>query len=154
MGTKYAINTTGDLMKFLGFLKVQELPVTVAVRAGADRSLSQSRLSFKWYREVADWMGDRDATDVRAHCKLNHGVKMLVTEDEEFRAKWYAMIKDRFTYEEKLALMVEPFNFPVSSQMNTKQMTRFLDAIYREFSAQGVPLTVPDDLKYAEEMKR
>lgn len=154
MGTKHAIHTTGDLMKFLGFLKVQELPITVSVRAGVDRSISQNALAHKWFNEIATWLGDRDASEVRAYCKLNHGVKMLVTEDEEFRDKWHNMVKDRFNYEEKLALMLEPFDFPVTRLMSVKQMTRFMDAIYREFSAQGVPLTVPDDLKYAEEMGR
>ena len=152
MTTKHLINTVPDLLKLFGWLKVQSLPMTVAVKDGADRSMSQNALAHKWFKEVADWMGDRDASSVRAHCKLYHGVKMLVTEDEEFRAKWNAMIKDRFSLEEKLDLMVEPFDFPVTRLMSVKQMTRWLDAIYAEFTAQGVPLSLPDDLKYRKEM--
>lgn len=150
MTTKHAITTTADLMKLLGWLKMQDLPITVAVRDGVDRSMSQNALAHKWFKEIADWMGDRDASSVRAHCKLNHGVKMLVTEDEEFRAKWHNMVMDRFSYEEKLDLMVEPFDFPVTRLMSVKQMSRWLDSIYAEFTAQGVPLSLPDDRKYAD----
>jgi len=121
-----------------------DFPLTVSWTKGADRSKDQNALAFKWYREIADQMGDREPHEVRSHCKLNHGVKMLVTEDEEFRAKWYAMIKDRFSYEEKLALMVEPFDMPVTRLMKVKQMSRFLDAIYNEFSTLGVRLTLPE----------
>lgn len=152
MTTKHAVNTTADLMKLFGWLKVQQLPITVAVKDGVDRSLSQNALAHKWFKEIADWMGDRDASSVRAHCKLVHGVKMLVTEDEEFRAKWHNMVMNRFSYEEKLDLMVEPFDFPVTRLMSVKQMTRWMNAIHDEFTAQGVPLSLPDDLKYKQEM--
>jgi len=67
-----------------------------------------------------------------------------VVENEDFRAKWHSMILGRFSYEEKLAFMLEPFDFPVSRIMTTAQMTRYMNAIYDEFAAQGVPLTVPD----------
>ena len=71
---------------------------------------------------------------------------MLVVENEDFRAKWHSMILDRFSYEEKLAFMLEPFDFPVSRIMTTAQMTRYMNAIYDEFSTQGVPLTLPETL--------
>lgn len=90
------------------------------------------------------FFGDRQPHEVKAHCKLNHGVKMMVVEDEAFRAKWHSMILDRFDYDEKLTFMLEPFDFPVSRLMTTEQMTRYMNAIYDEFSAQGVPLTLPD----------
>lgn len=123
-----------------------EFPLVVTWREGDDRSKAQNRLAFKWYKQIADQMGDREAWQVRAHCKLEHGVRMLVTENEDFRTKWHDMIMDRFTYEEKLKLMVEPWDFPVSRIMGVKQMTRYLDAIYNEFTALGVRLTLPEVL--------
>ena len=122
-------------------------PITCSWKKGDDRSLAQNALSHKWFNEVALFFGDRQAHEVKAHCKLNHGVKMLVVENEDFRAKWHSMILDRFSYEEKLAFMLEPFDFPVSRIMTTQQMTRYMSAIYDEFAAQGVPLTVPESIE-------
>ena len=151
MATKHLIRSQHDLMNLFGNLKQQQLPITVTVRDGIDRSISQNSLSQKWYTEAARWLGDREPWEVRAHCKLNYGVRMLVTEDEEFRAKWHGMILNRFTYEEKLALMVEPFDFPVTRLMIVKQMTRYLDTVYNHYAEQGVPLSLPDDRKYTQE---
>ena len=93
-------------------------------------------------------MGDRDASDVRAHCKLNHGIRMLVTESEEFREQWHRLFMNRYTYEEKLLLMVEPHDYPVTRIMGVKQMGRFLDKIHEEFTALGIVLTDPEMQKY------
>ena len=151
MNDKYAISSQHDLMNLFGGLKQHQLPMTVTVRDGVDRSLSQNALFHKWVSEAAKWLGDQEPWEIRAHCKLNHGVKMMVTEDEDFRAKWHGMIMNRFSYEEKLALMVEPFDFPVTRLMSKPQMTRFMYAVYQEYTAQGVPLSLPDDRKYAAE---
>jgi hypothetical protein len=132
-------------------LRARKLPMTVHISAGADRTGQQNALAFAWYLDIARDLGDRTASDVRAHCKLYHGVKLLHTENEPFREAWNRLIKDRFTLEEKLELMLPPHDYPVTRLMRVKQMTAYLDGISREFSAQGVRLTDPEALRYQQE---
>lgn len=129
-------------------LKARALPVTIHITAGEDRTGQQNALAFRWFAEVADQLGDRAAADVRAHCKLHHGVGMLHVENDDFRAQWDRLIRDRFTYEEKLALMLPPHDYPVSRLMTVKQMSRWMDAVHAEFAGMGVRLTDPEMRKY------
>jgi hypothetical protein len=46
-------------------------------------------------------------------------------------------------YEQKLELMVEPFDFPVTSAMNIAQHGAFLDEVKRHFDGLGFQLTDP-----------
>jgi len=146
--TTRIIRTDEDLQALTALLNARKRPFTVQVTTGANRTLEQNQLAFLWYREVAEQMGDRTATEVRAHCKLHHGVKMLVTENEAFRAAWHARFL-RWEYEAKLELMVEPLDLPVTRLMTTKQLTQYLDAIADEFTKQGVVLTQPEDRRAA-----
>jgi hypothetical protein len=102
-----------------------------------------------WVREAAEQLGDRTAEDVRGWGKLHHGVPILRAENDEYRARYDEVVMP-LPYETKLKLMMEPFNFPVTSLMNVSQKTRFLDAIHRELSEMGVSLTDPESLKYVE----
>ncbi len=49
-------------------------------------------------------------------------------------------------YETKMALMVEPFDFPVTRIMTVDQERRFLDDVFRFYTEQGIVLTDPDPL--------
>ena len=51
-------------------------------------------------------------------------------------------------YADKLALMMAPIDLPVTRDMTVKELTRYLDSIQREFSAMGVRLTDPDELRF------
>ena len=132
----------------IALLRSRKAPFTVQITTGANRTVEQNALAFLWYREIAEQMGDRTATEVRAHCKLHHGVKMLVTENGAFRTAWHARFL-RWDYEAKLELMVEPLDLPVTRLMTTKQLTQYLDAIADEFTKQGVVLTQPEDRRAA-----
>jgi len=131
-------------------LKARALPVTIRITAGEDRTGQQNALAFRWFAEVADQLGDRAAADVRAHCKLHHGVGMLHVENDDFREQWDRLIRDRFTYEEKLALMLPPHDYPVSRLMNVKQISRWMDAVHAEYAGMGVRLTDPEMRKYGD----
>lgn len=114
----------------------KRLPVTVTITDGVKRSRSQNDGSHAWYAVIAKQLGDRTAQDVRAESKLHIGVPIR-KEDPEFAAKYDAMIKP-LPYETKLALMVVPFEFPVTSGMTKEQMTRYLDEFFRYWAKQGV----------------
>ena len=142
------IRTPSEIEGLARLLGSRQLPVTVHITVGEDRTGKQNALAFKWYAEAAQQLGDRTASDVRAHCKLWHGVKMLHAENEPFRLAWNRLIKDRFTIEEKLELMVPPHDYPVTRIMTVKQMIRFMDECHRDLTSLGVVLTDPEAQRY------
>ena len=54
------------------------------------------------------------------------------------------MIRPRFDYAEKLALMVEPHDYPVTRIMTVKQEKQMLDKIWNHFAGLGFQLTDPE----------
>jgi hypothetical protein len=88
----------------------------------------QNNQQFEWYKE-AEKQGDMTAKEYRADCKAYCGVPILVRDSEEFREQYNRIVKP-LPYEHKLELMVEPFDFPVTSLMNKKQKSEFLDAVF------------------------
>lgn len=136
------LHTQRDVDLWCAFLKKATLPMAVGWKQGDDRSTEQNRLAFKWYGEIAAEFGDRLPHDVRAYCKLHHGVPIR-REDDEFREVYDRVIRP-LPYEAKLALMVEPIDFPITRDMSVKEMTRYLDAIMRDPEFSHVRLTVPE----------
>jgi len=117
-------------------------PYTLSVRMGKNRSIEQNRLQRKWLIEIAEQRPEQTAEEWRAYCKLRFGVPILRFEDEDFCREYDRLIKP-MAYEDKLAIMAEPLDFPVTRLMTTKQKTKYLDAIYTHFTGQGVQLTEP-----------
>lgn len=118
--------------------------VTFAERDEA-RSLQQNNLQHQWHGEAAAQLRDESPEDKRAYCKLHFGVPILRAESESFRVEYDRVIRP-LPYETKLALMKEPFDFPVTRLMTKKQKKKFLDAIYQHYTCLGVRLSHPDDL--------
>jgi|TARA_R110000850_G_scaffold127431_4_gene246491 hypothetical protein len=148
--TKSLIQTVQEKVRLLNEIKHQAIPFQIAIKEGTDRSLGQNRLLHKWNNEVAKWFGDRDAADVHAENKLHIGVRMLMAENEDFKEQWTRLIKGRFTTEEKLELMSEPTDYPITRIMTTKQMSRFMELVHQKYTSQGLRLTDPEMQKYGE----
>jgi hypothetical protein len=72
------------------------------------------------------------------------GVPLLRAENPAFCAKYDRLIKP-LPYEVKLEYMMEPLDFPITRLMKTDQKTRYLDSILKEYSEQGVVLTIPEE---------
>lgn len=123
-------------------------PCTVSIRKGVGRSGAQNRLAQQWAADVAVQMGDRTPEEVRGYFKLHHGIPIR-REDAAFASVYDARVRP-LPYEDKLALMMEPFDMAVTRDMTVKELARYLDSIQREFSGMGVCLTDPDALKYGE----
>lgn len=136
------IKSYSDLQQTVTFLNNQsQFPLQITIKAGKEpRSAQQNRLAFQWYKDAAE-QGDSTAPQYRAQCKLWFGVPIM-REDEDFRIKYDEVIKG-LPYETKIALMDEPFNFPITSLMNVKQFTRYLDCVWNHFSDKGFQLTDP-----------
>lgn len=126
------------------FIQAHKLPFTATLVAGKHRTTAQNRLQRKWMTEIAEQMPDEKAEYWRGYCKLRFGVPLLRAENDEFREKYDAVVKP-LSYEQKIAIMSEPLDMPVTRLMTTKQKTAYLDEIFRHFSEQGVILTIPDD---------
>lgn len=139
------IETEYDRKQFIRFLEGRKLPLTVSMMDGKHRTNDQNRLQRLWVNEIAEQLGDRTPEEVRGYCKLAFGVPLLRAENEVFRISYDKIVKP-LAYEQKLALMMEPFDFGVTRIMTTRQKTAYLDGIYRHFTEQGVVLTNPGDI--------
>lgn len=120
------------------------LPLTMTLEKGRKRSNDQNRLQRKWMNEAAEQLPDHTAEEYRGYCKLHFGVAILKNANEEFAQEYDKHIKPH-TYEFKLALMQEPFDFSVTRLMTTKQKKQYLDAVYQHFTGLGVQLTMPEE---------
>jgi C-terminal processing protease CtpA/Prc len=148
MPTK-VIREPGHIDALATLLGGRKLPLTVTWTQGATRSSAQNRLAQRWFTDIALQLGDQTHEDIRAECKLTIGVPILRAENEAFRQSYDRTMK-HLSYEAKLAA-VKAFDLPVTRLMTSKQMTAFMDEMQRKWAAQGVRLTDPEAMKYAEE---
>jgi hypothetical protein len=144
MTTRF-VETEQDRILLVRFIQSQPLPLTVTLSKGGKRSLKQNKLQRLWMNEISEQLGDWTPEEVRGYCKLTIGVPILRAENEGFRERYDAIVRP-LPYEQKLALMMEPLDFPISRLMTTKQATAYLDGVHRHFSEKGVALTDPGDL--------
>ena len=105
------------------------------------RSQDQNSLSHALYTQVAAQLDDQSVADVRAQCKLEHGVPILRAGDDKFRESYDKIVRPH-DYETKLEFMAW---FPVTSLMGKKQFTEYLDTVIRHYSQQGVSILMPGE---------
>ena len=137
-----SIQTENDREFALLFMKNKKRPFTITITDGVRRSTEQNKLQRKWMLEIAEQLGDRTPEEVRGYCKLTIGVPILRAENEAFRVKYDGVVRP-LSYEQKMAIMMEPLDLPVTGLMTTQQKTDYLDGIFRHFSERGVVLTMP-----------
>jgi hypothetical protein len=140
------IQTGHDKAMAIKLLEGRPVPFTLTLTDGKHRSTAQNKLAHMWMAEIAQQKGDMTPSEVRAYCKLTIGVPLLRAENEAFR-EGYDRIVRPLSYEQKIDLMSEPLDLPVTRLMTTKQKTQYLDAIARHFGEQGIILTMPEDLR-------
>lgn len=142
--TTRTITDPEKLDALLVLLRERKQPFTVSIAAGKGRSSEQNRLQRRWMLEAAEQLGTDTAEGFRGYCKLHFGIPILRAENEHFAAEYDAVIRP-LPYEQKLRLMMVPFDFGVTRQMTTKQKTQYLDAVHAHFTGLGVALTQPED---------
>ena len=118
--------------------------IVTITEQGEERTNPQNKLQRLWHAQAADQLRDETAEEKRAYCKLHFGVPILRA-DDAFKADYDRIIKP-MDYQTKLALMAEPFDFPVTRLMTVKQKKEFLDAIWNHYTGLGVRLSHPDDM--------
>lgn len=137
-----AIRTEHDRKMAIKRIENAELPCTMTLTKGAPRSIEQNRLQRMWMLELAE-QGDMGAEDYRAYCKAYFGVRILRAENEAFREQYDRIVRP-LGYEQKLEIMKEPIDLPVTRLMTSRQKKRYLDDIYTFWTGKGFKLTDPD----------
>lgn len=138
----WTINSDSALQSFLGDIRdiyKQNKFVKVSAKVGKARSVDQNSISHAWYEQIARELKEDDVIGWKAYSKLHHGVPILRSEDEQFRAFYDAAIKP-LTYEQKLSAMKYT---PVTSIMTKQQLSKYLEAMQNDFMARGVYLEFP-----------
>jgi len=97
-------------------------------KIGKDRTVDQNALSFAYYRELERQAAEGDADYYRATCKLRFGMP-IICEDAETAERVAMLKKYAFSYEDKLAIMLEPYDFPVTRLMVREQFSRYIEKI-------------------------
>jgi len=141
--SSHIIEMKQDLRDLFRLLDNRELPITVNVKKGKDRTLESNKLQRMWMNEAQE-QGDQTAEEYRAYCKLHIGVPILRNENDEFRAAYDEVIRP-LPYELKLKAMMIPLDFPVSRLMTTKQYSQYTKGIQDHFAGLGFKLTEPND---------
>ena len=126
----------------LHVLYVEHKYLKVSVKTGKDRSLDQNALSHSWYEQIARELNEDDALGWKCFCKLQFGVPILRSEDEEFRQFYDNCIKNSYSYEQKIQAIKY---LPVTSEMTTKQLSKYLESIQADFLNRGVILEFPKE---------
>jgi len=137
--TEYVINNHETLDRALDAIRqeYQRHPyVKVRVKSGQKRSLDANALSWVWYQQIAQELGEDTPEEIHAECKLRLGVPILRAEDEDFRRIYDASIKN-MPYDEKICAMQY---IPVTSLMTRDQMAQYLDDMQKTYAKRGVVL--------------
>ena len=140
--TTWRIKTEGDREQVLKAVRNRALPCTVEITKGLPRSNEQNRLQRKWMKE-AEEQGDQTAEEYRGYCKLHFGVPIMRQQSEVWKEKYDRIIKP-LPYVQKLEMMMEPFDFPVTRAMSTASEKKYLDQVHLFFTSQGFKLTDPE----------
>lgn len=147
MPTK-VLREPGHVDKLVDVLRGRKFPLTVSWVQGESRREAQNRLAFQWYGDISRQLGDQTIGQVRAECKCRFAAPILCVEHPSFAVTW-GRLCERFTWEEILEF-VEETALPMSSLLNVKPMTEYLNAIKLEYSPH-VRLTDPEAQKYETE---
>lgn len=145
--TLRTVESEHDRTRLYRWLATRKLPFVVTLTEGVKRSARQNRLNRQWMSDIARQL-HWEVEYARGYCKLHFGVPILKNDDEAFAAEYDEVIKP-LPYEQKLKLMMEPFDFGITRRMTVKQETQYLDAVHRHFAEQGVVLTDPEQLGMA-----
>lgn len=111
----------------------------LAGRLSYQRTIPQNSLIFKWYSEVGKQMGET-ADEVRCRAKLDIGCVIMRRDDPVFNGFFEKSIAP-LSRERQLKSMRF---ISMTSLMNTKQATEYLDSFEHVHRAQGLQLTQPE----------
>ena len=92
------------------------------------RSLSQNALKSVWYKDIADYYGDRTAKDVERECKFKYG--LLILRRKEVNNWLYSRSIDKLRYDKQLILID---SFAVTSAMSTAELKEYMNMMQVDY---------------------
>lgn len=141
------LHTEADLAAWTRFLAAQSFPMTVSQVKGAKRSLPQNETFHMWVGQIAAETGDTQA-ETKAECKLRFGLPIMERDNPSWVEAWSPLYAP-LPYRMRLKLFQV---LPLTSQLTTRQMGEFMDAVQKEYRSQGIYLIDPEARKYEAEM--
>lgn len=124
-----------------GMLSVGKVDIVIREHQ-TKRSNDQNRLQRLWCKEAGE-QGDMTAEQQRGYCKYHFGLAILCRDSEDYRAACKRVLGS-LNYEQRIELMMEPHDYPVTRGMTKKQKTEYLDACWQHFTGLGMRLTDPN----------
>lgn len=138
-----AVKSAEDMQQVINNLHATSLPFRVTISKALSRTSAQNRTLHKWFGEIATHLGDTTANEIKAQCNLQYGRPIKVRDDPEWEAV-FGFLFDRLNYEKKL-VAIRKLDVPFTRDMNTKQLSEYMDQMMRDYLSQGVSLTIPED---------
>ena len=108
-----------------------------------DRTLPQNAMFYALYGQVAKQKGDESPDEIKAYCKYHFGLSIVCAADPEYAALLKNAIRHDLDYETKMKIVNK---LPVTSLMNTKQGSEYIDRVIRHYSQQGLCLVHPSEM--------
>lgn len=127
----------------LSLIKTHAMPFSIEIKEGKARSIEQNNLQRLWINEIAAQHEGWPTEEIRGYCKLTIGIPILREENDNFRKQYDSILKP-LGYEDKMRLMMEPIDLPVTRIMTSKQKKMYLDKMHQHWTEKGVVLTDPD----------
>ena len=137
------LKTDRDREAWVRFLSAQELPLTVTSVRGAKRSLPQNSLFHQWVAQIATETG-QSQTEAKAEIKLTFGLPIMERDRPDWIAEWSPLYGPLPYHMRRKLFQV----IPLTSLLTARQMAEMMDAIEREYRAQGVALVDPEAAKW------
>jgi len=141
----YRAFTADDAQRLSGMLVGMPLPFVMTVGDGFKRTIQQNALLHKWYGQIAQHRGDVSAMEVKGECHVAYGVPIRMR-DPVWATVWNKMFHD-LTYRQQCFLF-ERGILAMTREMGVKELTEYMDAMSRDYRADGVFLTDPEAQKY------
>lgn len=139
------IRNSDDLSAAILHLGNMKHPFTLTTIVGEDRTKEQNRLVHKWFGEIAAQRGDVTSAEVKAECNLKYGMPIMQRDDPEWAVVFGHLFRG-LDYEKK-TIAIRVIDVPFTRRMKVKQLTEYMDQLYRDETARGVILTQPEDRK-------
>lgn len=95
----------------------------------------QNRQQHAWFKEAAKQNPQMSAEEYRADCKAYIGIPILCRDSDEYREAYDRLVRP-LDPEIKLAYMMRPIDFPVTRAMNKRQLSEYLDGVYRRLTTE------------------
>jgi hypothetical protein len=127
-----------DRHAWVAFVAAQPLPLTVTAIKGARRSLPQNSTLHLWTGQIAAETGQSQA-EAKAEIKLRFGLPIMERDNPAWVAKWEPLYGP-LPHHMRLRLFEA---LPLTSLLTTRQMAELMDAIQKEYLAQGISLVDP-----------